>query len=115
MPTAVVRALAESVGRITATGVDEWVAGRRTLAAYLRQGLRDLGFEMCAPENTAASVVTVVTGFRAGELVEHAARSGIIVARGLEPLPAAARIGLVGATATRGHVGALLDALSASR
>ncbi|ALL78061.1 hypothetical protein AD006_27135 [Pseudonocardia sp. EC080610-09] len=115
MPTAVVRALAESVGRIAATGIESWVDGRRRLAAQLRSGLRDLGFETFAPENTAASMITVVTGSGAGELVARAARGGITVASGLEPLPSAARIGLVGATATPEHVASLLDTLSASR
>ncbi|KAA1018277.1 alanine--glyoxylate aminotransferase family protein [Pseudonocardia sp. EV170527-09] len=115
MPTAVVRALAESVGRITATGIESWVDGRRRLAAQLRGGLSGLGFETFAPENAAANMITVVAGSGARELVARAARGGIMVAGGLEPLSSAARIGLVGATANSEHVTALLDTLSASR
>lgn len=111
MPTAVVRALAASVARITAVGVDPWIADRHALAGYLRSRLRAAGFDVFAPDAHAANLVTVVPCEDPDLYARRAIRHGLMIGRGLPPLAGAVRIGLLGETATTASVDRIVRAL----
>ena len=111
MPTAVVRALAASVARIAAVGVDSWIADRHALAGYLRLRLRAAGFDVFAPEGHAANLVTVVPCDDPDLYARRAIRHGLMIGRGLPPLAGAVRIGLLGETATTASVDRIVRAL----
>jgi alanine-glyoxylate transaminase/serine-glyoxylate transaminase/serine-pyruvate transaminase len=112
MPTAIVRALLGSVARILASGVDAWVADRHELATGLRKQLRAAGLEPFAPEDCAASLVTVVRCDEPAVLARRAREAGIMLGLGLPPLTGAVRIGLLGNTATQASVDRVVTALA---
>ena len=62
MPTNVVRALDASVRAILEVGLDEHIRRQRGARDTVRDGLRELGFEMMVPDEVASPVTTAVMG-----------------------------------------------------
>jgi len=62
MPTNVVRALDASVRAILEFGLDEHIRRQRVARDTVREGLREMGFEMMVPDEVASPVTTAVLG-----------------------------------------------------
>lgn len=84
MPTNVVMALDEAVTRVLEIGLDEHIRRQRAARDTVREGLRELGFEMLVPDEVASPVTTAVLGrpgmdvhdYMAWLLAEHGIRIG---------------------------------------
>ena len=114
MPTAIVLALSEAVGRIEERGIAGWLADRKDLTGYLRSLLVEAGFRLHVPSEHAATLVTVVRVDDPSRLRTATLESGIMIGQGLPPLEDAIRIGLLGRTATRAWVDRVVSALSSA-
>lgn len=111
MPTAIVLALSEAVRRIENRGPERWNADRRDLATYLRSSLVEAGFGLHAPDEHAATLVTVVRSEDPARIRAGLLQRGLMIGQGLPPLDAAFRIGLLGRTADRSWVDYVVAAL----
>lgn len=100
--TSLFLALASSLDRILVTGLDKVVEQRAELAAYLRQGLRDLGLRIVPEEGYEANLVVAAYAEDSTSIVKHLLGQGIMISGGLAPLQGKTiRVGLMGKTATR--------------
>ena len=70
MPTNVIEALAVAVDQILAEGLDAYQARHAAAASQVREGVRELGFELLVPDEVASPVTTAVRG-RPGMDVSH--------------------------------------------
>ena len=112
MPTNLFIALGSSLDRITARGLDVWVARRAELAAKLRTGLADLGLEVVAPAGYEANLVTAAYTEDPVAVVKHLLGIGIMISGGLAPLATdVIRVGLMGRNATDEMVDRLLEGI----
>lgn len=62
MPTNVIRALDLAVQRVLEVGLDEHLRRQRAARDTVRDGLREMGFEMLVPDAVASPVTTAVLG-----------------------------------------------------
>jgi alanine-glyoxylate transaminase/serine-glyoxylate transaminase/serine-pyruvate transaminase len=62
MPTNVIRALDLAVQRVLEVGLDEHLRRQRAARDSVREGLREMGFEMLVPDAVASPVTTAVLG-----------------------------------------------------
>jgi alanine-glyoxylate transaminase/serine-glyoxylate transaminase/serine-pyruvate transaminase len=84
MPTNVVRALDGAVQDVLEVGLDEHIRRHRAARDTVRDGLREMGFEMLVPDAVASPVTTAVLGLPGMDvddymrwlLEEHAIRIG---------------------------------------
>lgn len=113
MPTNLVMALASSVERILADGLEAVVARRADLAKRCREGLRHAGLE---PVPAAGAEANLVVAMWAGDPVaiqKHLLDNGIMISGGLTPTQGKAiRVGLMGRTATEEMVDRVVDAVA---
>lgn len=104
LPVSIILALKHSLERLLAEGLEVRFARHRKIAGLLRQGLRNLGFELLIPEEYASPTVTTALGrpdFPAEEVIQGLKRRGILIAGGLEELHGKVfRIGHMGSQAT---------------
>lgn len=104
IPTGTVRALRKSLGRIFEEGLEARFRRHAQMASVLRQGLRNLGFELFISERYASPTVTTVLideRISADELIKFLKQEhGIMIAGGLDELSGKIfRIGHMGPTA----------------
>jgi alanine-glyoxylate transaminase/serine-glyoxylate transaminase/serine-pyruvate transaminase len=112
MPTNLVLALVASLRQITATGVPQWLADRGAVAAHCRARFAALGLELVPSPGSEANLVVVARHPDPGRVRAAVLReAGIVVAGGLQPVPGAIRVGLMGAHGTTAMVDALCSAL----
>lgn len=84
MPSSVMEALEAATAHIERVGIAEYVARQARASARVRQGLRELGFSLLAPDEHAAPVVTAawvpegmdVDDYQAWLASEHGMRIG---------------------------------------
>jgi alanine-glyoxylate transaminase / serine-glyoxylate transaminase / serine-pyruvate transaminase len=84
MPTSVVEALDVALRRLFEVGLEEHLRRQRAARDSVREGLRELGFEMAVPDEVASPVTTAVVGLPGMDvpgymrwlLEEHAIRIG---------------------------------------
>lgn len=84
MPSSVMEALEAATAHIERVGIAEYVARQARASARVRQGLRELGFSLLAPDQHAAPVVTAawvpegmdVDDYQAWLASEHGMRIG---------------------------------------
>ena len=104
LPVSIILALRHSLERILDEGLEARFARHRKIARLLRQGLRNLGFELLIPEEYSSPTVTTALGrpdFPAEEVIAGLKRRGILIAGGLEELHGRIfRIGHMGSQAT---------------
>ena len=112
MPTNLFLALAASLDRITAEGLDAWIARRAALAAKLRAGLVELGLKVVAPAGYESNLVTAAYVEDPVAVVKHLLGVGIMISGGLAPLATdVIRVGLMGRNASDEMVDRLLTEL----
>lgn len=115
MPTNLFLALGSSLDRITAQGLQAWVARRAALAAKLRAGLTELGLPIVAPAGYEANLVTAAYVEDPVAVVKHLLGIGIMISGGLAPLTTdVIRVGLMGRNATDEMVDRLLEGIRAA-
>lgn len=101
MPSNLVLALAASMGRILACGLEAWVAQRADLAKRCREGLRALGLEPVPRAGAEANLVVAAWADDPAAIQKHLLERGIMISGGLDPtMGKAIRVGLMGRTAT---------------
>lgn len=113
MPTGLVEALRKSLERMMAEGLPSRFQRHAEVAAFLRQGLRNLGLEILAPEEFASPTVTAVaTGGRFSvETLQRFLMTeyNILIAEGSGELRGKTfRIGHMGPSARKQHIVPLL-------
>jgi alanine-glyoxylate transaminase/serine-glyoxylate transaminase/serine-pyruvate transaminase len=101
MPTNVIRALDTSVRRILDVGLDEHIRRQRAARDTVRDGLRELGFEMMVADEVASPVTTAVMGLPAMDVHGYMAwlldEHGMRIGGGLGPWSGKAfRVGHMG-------------------
>jgi alanine-glyoxylate transaminase/serine-glyoxylate transaminase/serine-pyruvate transaminase len=109
MPTGLVQSLHLSLTRLLAEGLETGWERHRRMAALMRQGLRDLGFELFAPDECALPTVTAVRVDKRlsakqliGQLKE---KHDTLISGGLDALEGViVRIGHMGPTASPNHI-----------
>lgn len=112
MPTNLVLALASSIRRILAEGVESWVAARADLAKRCREGLRGLGLEPVPAPGAEANLVVAMWADDPAALQRHLLAKGIMISGGLDPtMGKAIRVGLMGRTATQEMVDRVVEAV----
>jgi len=104
IPTGTVRALHKSLERILEEGLEARFRRHAHMASLLRQGLRNLGFELFVHDRYASNTVTtalVDERISANELIKYLKQKhGIMISGGLEELSGKIfRIGHMGPTA----------------
>ncbi|MDQ4064421.1 MAG: aminotransferase class V-fold PLP-dependent enzyme [Actinomycetota bacterium] len=115
MPTNLFIALGASLDRITAVGLEAWVARRAALAAKLRAGLAELGLQVVAPPGYEANLVTAAYVEDPVAVVKHLLGIGIMISGGLAPLASdVIRVGLMGRNANDTMVERLLEGIAAA-
>jgi aspartate aminotransferase-like enzyme len=116
MPTNLVLALASSVRRILAEGVEAWVATRADLAKRCREGLRGLGLEPVPEPGVEANLVVAMWADDPATIQKHLLTKGIMISGGLDPtMGKAIRVGLMGRTATQEMVDRMIEAVGEAR
>jgi alanine-glyoxylate transaminase/serine-glyoxylate transaminase/serine-pyruvate transaminase len=119
LPTNNILGLRRSLHRILdEEGLEGHYTRIRTAAQTIRQGLRDLGFEMLVDAAFAAPVATAVCAhpeFAVGELTEYLAQEhSILVSVGLGPLAGKVfRVGHMGKASTEPYLKMFLSAVEA--
>lgn len=112
VPTSLFLALASSLDRIMSTGLEKVVQKRADLAAYLRQGLVDLGLTIVPEKGHEANLVVAAYAEDSTSIVKHLLDQGIMISGGLVPLRGKTiRVGLMGKTATREMVDRVLKGI----
>jgi alanine-glyoxylate transaminase/serine-glyoxylate transaminase/serine-pyruvate transaminase len=119
MPVNIVLALLESMKEIVEEGLDARCHRHAETAAYLRQGLRELGFRILADESVASGSVTTAIapeGVPSKAISDYLLRErNIMVAFAHAHLKERAiRIGHMGANATREKADLLLEGIRAA-
>ena len=71
MPTNVIRALDVSVRRVLEVGLDEHIRRQRAARDTVREGLREMGFEMMVPDEVASPVTTAALGLRGMDVHDY--------------------------------------------
>jgi alanine-glyoxylate transaminase/serine-glyoxylate transaminase/serine-pyruvate transaminase len=113
MPTNLVLALITSLRQITATGVPRWLAERGAVAAHCRARFADLGLDLVPSPGSEANLVVVAHHPAPGRVRAAVLRDArIVIAGGLQPVPGAIRVGLMGAYGTTAMVDALCCAMA---
>jgi alanine-glyoxylate transaminase/serine-glyoxylate transaminase/serine-pyruvate transaminase len=113
MPTNLVLALASSVRRILAEGIEAWVAARGDLAKRCREGLRGLGLEPVPEPGVEANLVVAMWADDPAAIQKHLLTKGIMISGGLEPtMGKAIRVGLMGRTATQEMVDRVIEGVA---
>lgn len=116
MPSNLVLALYSSVRRMLDVGMTEWIARRARLAASLRAGLVDLGFDPVPGEDVQSNMVLAVHAEDPASIMRAVLDDGIQISGGLDPLAGRAlRIGLMGRTATPEMVDRILDLIAKAK
>ena len=115
MPTNIVLALAAAVAEVEATGLEEHQARFAQAAVRVRDGLRELGFEMVVPDEHASPVTTAAwarPGMDVGDYLRWMSRErGLRVGGGLGDLAGRIfRVGHMGRAAEPAVVDAFLRA-----
>jgi len=116
MPTNLVLALIESLRTIMAVGVPQWREERVGVAEYCRDRLAERGFALTGlPEERASLVVVARCGQPAEARLQVLQSAGIAITGGLDPIPDAIRIGLMGQFGTVEMVDECVAALGVNR
>jgi len=115
MPTNAMLALAAALEEVDRRGLEEHRARFARAAARVREGLRELGFEMVIPDEHASPVTTAVWGLPGMDVLDYLAwlrtERGLRVGGGLGDLSARAfRVGHMGRAADADVVDAYLGA-----
>ena len=107
--TSLFLALASSLDRILAMGLENVVKKRADLAAYLRNGLTDLGLKIVPEKGFEANLVVAAYAEDSTSITKHLLDQGIMISGGLVPLQGKSiRVGLMGKTATKEMVDRVL-------
>jgi alanine-glyoxylate transaminase/serine-glyoxylate transaminase/serine-pyruvate transaminase len=115
MPTNLVLALASSVKRILAEGIDDWVKQRAELAAYCRTGLEKIGLRSVAPAGYGANLCVAAWAEDPDAIIQRLLADGIMISGGLPPIAGEAiRVGLMGRTATYEMVDRVIEGAAAA-
>lgn len=115
MPTNLILALASSVKRILAEGIDDWVKRREELARHCRSGLENIGLGSVAPEGYGANLCVAAWADDPDAIIKGLLADGIMISGGLPPIAGQAiRVGLMGRTATYEMVDRVIEGAAAA-
>ena len=117
VPSGILAALDTSLRQILAEGLDERIVRTREAASRVREGLRNMGFEMFVDDEHASPITTSAyphPGLPVGQMIADLRdRHSIYISGGLGPLAGKIfRIGHMGRAIERSETDLLLEAIS---